>query len=69
MDDADVTDVADFEAPAGGESEGPAWSELPDGHGAGSGARQFRDDITGAALPLSLLLRPAQRRFGSWNPG
>eukprot|EP00969_Alexandrium_andersonii_P177832 7862946-Alexandrium_andersonii.AAC.1 len=63
MDDADITDVADVGAPSEGESGGPARSECSDGHGAGGGAQQFRDGITGAALPPSLVLRPAQRRF------
>eukprot|EP00969_Alexandrium_andersonii_P251370 11109703-Alexandrium_andersonii.AAC.1 len=55
MDDADIENVADFEAPAVGESGGSAWSEVPDGRGAGSGSQQFHDDITGAALPPGLV--------------
>eukprot|EP00969_Alexandrium_andersonii_P256023 11318080-Alexandrium_andersonii.AAC.1 len=40
--------------PMGGPGS-PAWSECSDGHGAGGGAQQFRDDITGAALPPELV--------------
>eukprot|EP00969_Alexandrium_andersonii_P130740 5781604-Alexandrium_andersonii.AAC.1 len=50
-----IADAADFGAPAGGESGGPAWSECSDGHGAVGGAQQFRDDITGAVLPPELV--------------
>eukprot|EP00969_Alexandrium_andersonii_P105593 4658427-Alexandrium_andersonii.AAC.1 len=55
MDDADIADVADFGAPAGEEPAGPAWSESSDARGAGSGAQQFRGDITGAVPPPELV--------------
>eukprot|EP00969_Alexandrium_andersonii_P311780 13776299-Alexandrium_andersonii.AAC.1 len=55
MDDAEIADVADFGAPAEGESGSPAWSEGSDGHGARGGAQQLREDITGAALPPELV--------------
>eukprot|EP00969_Alexandrium_andersonii_P344761 15240129-Alexandrium_andersonii.AAC.1 len=55
MGDADVTDAADFGTLAGEEPGSPAWSECADGRGAGSGAQQLRDDITGAALPPELV--------------
>eukprot|EP00969_Alexandrium_andersonii_P147366 6516676-Alexandrium_andersonii.AAC.1 len=70
MDDADIADVAGFGALAGEEPRGPAWSECSDGHGAGSGARQFRDDVTGATLPpeLAAAARPGEIRFvESWG--
>eukprot|EP00969_Alexandrium_andersonii_P151023 6677536-Alexandrium_andersonii.AAC.1 len=55
MGDARIVDVADFGAPADGNSGGPAWSEFSGGRGAGSGPQHFRDDITGAALSLELV--------------
>eukprot|EP00969_Alexandrium_andersonii_P334545 14784376-Alexandrium_andersonii.AAC.1 len=45
MGDADIADVADFGAPASGESGGPAWSEGSDGRGAGGGMQQLRGDV------------------------
>eukprot|EP00969_Alexandrium_andersonii_P126633 5596603-Alexandrium_andersonii.AAC.1 len=70
MDDAHIVDVADFGAPADGNSEGPAWSEFSGGRGAGGGPQHFRDDITGAALPpeLASAARSEEIRFmESWG--
>eukprot|EP00969_Alexandrium_andersonii_P229624 10141304-Alexandrium_andersonii.AAC.1 len=61
MDDADIANVADFRAPAGEEPGGPAWSGCSGGHGAGSGAQQFRDDIRGQPCLPKLSLQPARR--------
>eukprot|EP00969_Alexandrium_andersonii_P347608 15368924-Alexandrium_andersonii.AAC.1 len=59
MDDAHITDVDDYQTFAEEEPGGPAWSEWSDGRGAEAGPGQFRDDITGAALPPELV--PAAR--------
>eukprot|EP00975_Prorocentrum_lima_P035024 7361025-Prorocentrum_lima.AAC.1 len=55
MDDAHIIDVDNYQNLAEDASGGPAWSEVSDGCGAGAGPAQFRDDITGAALPPELV--------------
>eukprot|EP00969_Alexandrium_andersonii_P028377 1238775-Alexandrium_andersonii.AAC.1 len=53
MDDADITDIADFRAVDAATAS--AVSECSDGRRAGPGGQPYRDDITGAALDPELV--------------
>eukprot|EP00969_Alexandrium_andersonii_P057985 2555040-Alexandrium_andersonii.AAC.1 len=71
--DAEIVDVASLGEPTGEEPRGPAWPEGSDGGLAGDGSQHFRDDITGAVLPLELVAaaRSEEIRFmefwGVWD--
>eukprot|EP00969_Alexandrium_andersonii_P026096 1138957-Alexandrium_andersonii.AAC.1 len=56
MDDADITDIADFRATDAAVAS--AVSECSDGRRAGPGGPPCRDDITGAALGPELVAAP-----------
>eukprot|EP00969_Alexandrium_andersonii_P031915 1394454-Alexandrium_andersonii.AAC.1 len=69
MGDVDIGDIADFEAPAGGEPRALRGPSIRTATGPRAGGSCFMTTLRGQSRPPILLLPPAQRRVVSWNPG